>query len=176
LYRDAFVRAPLPSLVPAQPPPRLWLPTRMWLATPDDLSDMAWDDPLASLSLGRACPNLACLGGAKIYDNGHHTALNNKQERLCLACGTRWTQDRVLFSFDRVAGYSDVKAAANAGRLISTRGRVDAACGEAFRAGRKIVRTRIFKAADVPGALVYLSRRAGLAELVEQWCDVQRAA
>ena len=128
------------------------------------------------LSLGTACPNPSCAGGAKIYDNGRHTALGGKHERLCLACGTRWTDDRILFSFDRVPGYPISRASAHAARLVNLRKKVDDACAQAVRNNQKVVQTHILRTAGVPKAIAYLSKRAGLVDVIHRWRDIQLAA
>jgi hypothetical protein len=109
------------------------------------------------------CPSCA---GTSCYRNGRAATLDRSQEFICKHCGTRFTRQQVLFSFDLHPRYRAVLAGRNQRRLAIYRTAVAAALSSWPREAR-ITRTAVFAQARIPRAISYTTRRAGLVELID---------
>lgn len=118
-------------------------------------------NPMCTASSGRAMvkPLLRCAG-----------------ESQCRICGTRFTRDRILFSFDEQPGYRSVLALRNSARLGRHRERLSALCDHWIAEDRTITREAALREAGIrPSIVPHLSERAGLCAIVEAAQTRQRA-
>jgi TniQ protein len=120
------------------------------------------------------CPNPSCPSNTK---GAPADLVRCARERQCRLCGTRFTNERVLFSFDAQPGYSTLRAARNVGRLEAMRARVYEICTQRASSDRTITREGVLREAGVPpSSYPHLSPRAGLVAILDAARDKQRAA
>jgi hypothetical protein len=113
----------------------------------------------ATIVAGR-CPNPPCRATGLLLC---------KAEKQCRACGTRFNDDRILFSFDEQPGYSQWRAQANQRRLDEARERIRAICADLITRDVPIEREPVLRAASVPhNSVPHLSPRAGLARVITE--------
>jgi len=108
------------------------------------------------------CPSCSF---AEAYRNGLSSTLARSQEFICKNCGTRFTQQQVLFSFDPHPRYRAVLAGRNQRRLEGYRRAVSAVLAS-WSPTEPVTRTAVFARAGVPRAISYTTERAGLASMV----------
>jgi len=109
------------------------------------------------------CPSCT---GTNCYRNGRAATLDRSQEFICKRCGTRFTRQQVLFSFDTHPRYRAVLAGRNQRRLETYRTAVIAVLSSWPREAR-ITRTAVFARAGIPRAIPYTTQRAGLIQLID---------
>jgi hypothetical protein len=112
------------------------------------------------------CPNPKC--GANLGRTTADPLLRCAGESQCRICGTRFTRDRILFSFDEQPGYRSVFAFRNNARLARHRERLNALCDRWLAEDRVITREAALREAGIrPSIVPHLSERAGLCAIVE---------
>lgn len=120
------------------------------------------------------CPNPACAAntrGAKASP-----LLTCANERQCRTCGTRFTPEHILFSFDEQPGYRSVYALRNSGRLNRSRERLQRLCDRWLAEDRSITREAALRESGIrPSIIPNLSARAGFVAIVEAAQTKQRA-
>lgn len=119
------------------------------------------------------CPNPNCQ--ANLDKARARGLLRCANESQCRTCGTRFTRQRILFSYDEQPGYRSVFALRNNVRLERHRERLRALCDRWLQEDRTISREAALRDAGIrPSIVPHLSDRAGLCAIVESAQDRQR--
>jgi hypothetical protein len=119
------------------------------------------------------CPNPRCQ--ANLDKAKARGLLRCANESQCRTCGTRFTRERILFSYDEQPGYRPVFALRNSVRLERHRQRLRVLCDRWLQDDRTITREAALRDAGIrPSIIPHLSDRAGFCAIVENAQDRQR--
>jgi len=115
------------------------------------------------------CPNPYCPGLTLAELAGRPLLLSCRTEQQCRACGTRFRGRTIDFSFDDVAGYDVRRSQRHRARLYGLQREIAQVCERWLAEGRAIVRAHVFDAVGVEDSIAWITKRAGLAAIVEKY-------